>query len=196
MIPKTYLAQHKLQLISVSCMIACWAFLSIWLQSTSLPTPVLVWDAFSRELSSGELLHHCMWTMYRVVIAFVLAMSIGVALGLIFGLNIRCNQFFDVWLITLLNMPALVIIILCYLWIGLSEVSAITAVALNKIPNITVVVREGTRALDQKLMQMAQVFRLPMRFILWRIILPQLTPYFVASARSGLALIWKIVLRL
>ena len=37
-------------------------------------------------------------------------------------------------------------------------------------------------------------FRVPSRFALREVILPQLYPYLMASARTGLALIWKIVL--
>ena len=40
---------------------------------------------------------------------------------------------------------------LAYIWFGLVEVSAIGAVALNKIPNVVVTIREGTRALDPTL---------------------------------------------
>ena len=54
----------------------------------------------------------------------------------------------DPWLIVLLNLPALVIIILAYVWFGLNEAAAIGAVALNKIPNVVVTLREGARALD------------------------------------------------
>lgn len=50
-----------------------------------------------------------------------------------------------------LNLPALVLIVLCYIWIGLNETAAITAVVLNKIPNVATLLREGARALDPDL---------------------------------------------
>ena len=59
------------------------------------------------------------------------------------------------WLVFFLNLPALVTIILAYIWIGLVESAAILAVALNKIPNVVVTVREGARALDRGLLEMA-----------------------------------------
>jgi len=37
----------------------------------------------------------------------------------------------DPWLVVLLNLPALVIIVLAYVWAGLTETAAIAAVALN-----------------------------------------------------------------
>ena len=55
-------------------------------------------------------------------------------------------------------------------------------------------IREGARALDTGLMEMAEVFRVPRLRVLRDVILPQLYPYLAAAARSGLALIWKIVL--
>ena len=53
----------------------------------------------------------------------------------------------DPWVIAMLNLPALVIIVLAYIWGGLTETAAISAVALNKLPNATVTMREGARAL-------------------------------------------------
>jgi len=55
-------------------------------------------------------------------------------------------------------------------------------------------VREGARAIDRNLMQVAHAYRLPRWRTLTRVYLPQLYPYLMAAARSGLSLIWKIVL--
>jgi NitT/TauT family transport system permease protein len=93
-----------------------------------------------------------------------------------------------------LNIPALVTAILCYIWFGLGEVAAVTAVALNKIPTVVVSVREGARAVDRDLLDVARVFRVPPGRTFLRVYLPQLYPYLMAATRSGLALIWKIVL--
>ena len=100
----------------------------------------------------------------------------------------------DSWLVVLLNLPALVIIVLAYVWAGLTETAAIIAVALNKLPIATVTVREGARALDTMLDEMAAVFRMGPWVRLRHVLMPQLAPYLAAAARSGLSLVWKIVL--
>jgi ABC-type nitrate/sulfonate/bicarbonate transport system permease component len=87
-----------------------------------------------------------------------------------------------------------VIIYLCYLWGGLTELSAIIAVALNKVPNTATILREGARAVDRELMQVADVLRLSWGRRMRQVYLPQLYPYFTAATRSGVSLIWKIVL--
>jgi NitT/TauT family transport system permease protein len=145
-------------------------------------------------IGSGEILYHLAVTLARVAASFVLAMSIGVAVGIAMGRLLGLNRFLDSWLIFFLNLPALVTIILCYVWFGLIEIAAVLAVAINKIPNVVVTVREGARALDRDLDEMCRVYRLNGMARLRHVILPQLSPYLLASVRSGLALIWKIVL--
>src|SRR5260221_8891252 len=86
------------------------------------------------------------------------------------------------------------IIVLAYIWAGLTESAAIAAVALNKLPIATVMVREGARSLDAGLDDMAQVFRMGAWVRLRHVGFPQLAPYLAAAARSRLSLGWKIVL--
>ena len=121
-------------------------------------------------------------------------MAMGGALGLFMGRSGRADRWLDPWLIAFLNLPALVTIVLCYLWIGLTETAAVAAVALNKIPTVAVTIREGARALDTRLDDMAQVFAMSRFTRLRHVILPQLAPYIASSGRAGIALIWKIVL--
>lgn len=161
---------------------------------TILPYPGDVAGIFWRELVAGEIVFHLSATLARVGAAFVLAMCVGSALGILAGRKPGFDAWADAWIIIFLNLPALVVIVLCYLWIGLTEVAAIAAVAINKIPMITVMMREGARALDPALDDMAKAFEIP-RLKAWRnVVAPQLAPHFAASARAGLALIWKIVL--
>src|SRR5262249_52483977 len=133
-------------------------------------------------------------TLARVVAAFALAMAIGAAIGIAMGRWRSFDLVFDGWIVLLLNLPALVIAILAYVWFGLTELAAIGAVALNKLPLVAVTLREGTRALDRDYAEMAAVFRLGAWRRFRNVVAPQLVPYFLVAARSGLSLVWKIVL--
>lgn len=84
--------------------------------------------------------------------------------------------------------------ILCYVWFGLTETAAVTAVAINKIPNVATILREGMRASSRDLVEMATVYRFSPWARVRHLVLPELAPYFAAAARNGLALVWKIVL--
>ncbi len=180
--------------VSVGLLLVLWQLLSMSIDSRALPSPTLVFAVLLNGLQTGELPYHVGITLARVAASFLLAMIIGCAIGLAMGQHQRIDRFFDPWLILLLNVPALVTIILCYIWFGLTEVAAIAAVAVNKIPNVAVTMREGARTLDKQYSDLAQVYRIGQWRTLRHVVLPQLAPFFAASARSGLALVWKIVL--
>ncbi len=174
--------------------LALWQLAAMWLRSPELPTPLMVMNDVWYHLTKGDLLSNLSITLWRVALSFVIAMAVGTAIGIVMGRYSAMDIALDGMLVLALNIPALVTIILCYIWFGLVEAAAITAVALNKIPTVVVTVREGSRAVDRRLLEVADVFRLSWQRKLVQVYLPQLYPYLMAAARSGLALIWKIVL--
>lgn len=179
---------------SLVAFVLLWELVALLTGRATLPGPVAVAAFIAREAADGDLLRHLGMTLLRVAAAFVLAMGIGTAIGVVMGRVKAVDRVADSWLIVLLNTPALVITVLAYVWFGLTEAAAIGAVALNKIPNVAVTLREGARALDPKLDELSAVYRLPFGTTLRHIVMPQLFPYVAAASRSGLALIWKVVL--
>jgi NitT/TauT family transport system permease protein len=183
-----------IRLVSFALFIATWWIGSLFAGARLLPDPATVFEAILAEARSGALFLHLGATLARVFLAFTLAMALGTALGLLMGRSRLADRLGDTWLLILLNLPALVVIVLAYIWAGLTEVAAIAAVAVNKLPNAAVTVREGARALDPGLDEMARVFGMPRWKSFRHVVLPQLAPYLAAAARSGLSLVWKIVL--
>ncbi len=180
--------------VSILLLIFIWEVISRILgDKIILPSPNDVLESI-RYHASEDLFHHVYITLSRVFVAFFLAMVIGSAIGILMGRKKKLDDYLDGWLILALNVPALVTIILCFIWFGLNEVAAVLAVAINKIPTVTVILREGTKAIDEKLVEVGKLYNKSKFEITKDILIPQLFPYFISAARSGLALIWKIVL--
>ncbi|HLH88502.1 MAG TPA: ABC transporter permease [Xanthobacteraceae bacterium] len=183
-----------LRLLSLVAFFAAWLIGSALAGPQMLPGPDAVAQVIVTEARSGALFLNLAVTLARVVLAFALAMAFGTALGIAMGRMRAADRVGDPWLLILLNLPALVVIVLAYIWGGLTETATIAAVAVNKLPNTVVTVREGARALDPTLDEMARVFAMPRWRAFRHVMLPQLFPYLAAAARSGLSLVWKIVL--
>jgi NitT/TauT family transport system permease protein len=160
----------------------------------ALPPFETVIAALIDEFSRGNLVHDLSVTLARVLAAFIIAMGLGGALGIAMGRWRSIDLLFDGWIVLLLNLPALVVAVMSYIWFGLTEAAAIGAVTLNKLPLVAMTMREGARSLDRDYADMATVFRLGPWRRFRHILAPQLAPFFLVSARSGLSLIWKIVL--
>lgn len=159
-----------------------------------LPDPAQVLREGASLWRDGSLAHHLSTTLLRVLASFALAMVLGSALGMALARFRVLDWLFTPWLAVGLNLPALVIIVLAFVWMGLNEAATIVAVAANKIPTVAVIVREGARSIDPTLLEVARAFEVPRTRTFWRVYLPQLVPYLLAAARTGLALVWKIVL--
>jgi NitT/TauT family transport system permease protein len=174
--------------------VAAWAISAALAQSRLLPGPLAVGATTLAEIRSGELPFQMACTLGRVIGSFAIAMILGSMAGYAMGRSKALDRFADSWLVVLINMPALVVIIFAYIWIGLNETAAILAVAINKLPNVIVVMREGTRALDPEIDEMATAFQFTALKKIRHVVIPQLAPYLAASSRSGLSIVWKIVL--
>jgi NitT/TauT family transport system permease protein len=180
--------------LSLAVLVAAWAITAALAQSRLLPGPLAVGATTLAELRSGELPFQMACTLGRVIGSFAIAMILGSMAGYAMGRSKALDRFADSWLVVLINMPALVVIIFAYVWIGLNETAAILAVAINKLPNVIVVMREGTRALDPEIDEMATAFQFTALKKIRHVVIPQLAPYLAASSRSGLSIVWKIVL--
>src|SRR5215510_1520311 len=183
-----------LRLASLALFFIAWFAGSLVAGEQMLPSPDTVLATILTEARSGDLFLHLGATLARVLVAFTLAMTLGAAIGLAMGRSPVIDRLGDPWLVVLLNLPALVIIVLAYIWGGLTETAAILAVAINKVPNAIVTIREGARALDPALDDVVRVFAISRWKALRHVVIPQLAPYVAAASRSGLSLVWKIVL--
>ena len=182
------------RIISFISIILIWYILSFVIDHRLFASPNDVIIDIHYHLTQGELIKDTIATLSRALVSFFIAMLLGSVIGYLLAKFKRLDYFFDSWVIVGLNLPALVLVIIFYIWLGLTEIALISAVVLNKMPIVIVNIREGTRSLDKSYFHIGEVYQLN-HFEIWqKIILPQLYPYLMTSARTGLSLIWKIVL--
>ncbi len=183
-----------LSILSVLSLIGVW-YLGSWTMSERvLPAPHVVAVVLFEAMRSGEIWGDIGITLGRIVIAFTIAMVISAALGFTMGLSHGASVFFRVWVVTFITIPALVIMLTCYMVIGLNDRAAILGAAIPVIPILTINIRDGVKGIDPKLLGMAKAFRASRRQQIFEVVAPQVAPILVASARFGLGLVWKMVL--
>jgi ABC-type nitrate/sulfonate/bicarbonate transport system permease component len=178
---------------SFASLLAAWLLLAFVMGPQVLPGPVDTLAFLWQQLERGTLPFHVWVTVQRVLIAFGAAMLLGVALGVAMGALRWLDRLLEAWLIVGLTIPRIVLFVVAYLLIGLSDFAAIVALIVTVLPTIVVQLREGTRALDPRLLEMARAYRRS-PWAIWRqVVFPQLLPYFIGTARAALSLSWKMV---
>lgn len=184
---------HFVRAGSVVAFLALWWLLSLFYDPLFLPGPVpvfqrvveiVLYEGFFRELSL---------TLFRVVVAFTIALVLAAIVGVIMGLSRTGEQFFETFVIIGLTMPAVAVTVIMLMILGMNSVAAIATIVSVITPLMTENLWEGTKNVDRGLVEMAQVFNPSRRAVLRTVILPQLVPYVLAATRFGLGAAWKIV---
>lgn len=186
-------ARTALRLVSYASIFLLWVVGARLLGSNVLPGPGETFAFVAREVARGVLLPNLWITAQRVLTAFAVGTLAGTLLGAAMGSSRRVDDLLQGWLVVALTVPRIVLFVVAYLSIGLSDRALVLALVITIMPTVVVAVREGARALDGGLIEMAVAFRRSRASIWRRVVFPQLTPYLVGTARGALALTWKMV---
>jgi len=180
------------RLTSVVVLLIAWQVVSVLISEKYVPGPVPTFAALVVQVASGAVLQHLSITMVRMLASFALAMATGIVIGTVMGLYRRGEQALDLWVMVMLTIPGLCYIIVSFMWLGLNERAAVLAIAWTTFPSIAINVWQGVKAIDQRLIDMARVFRASPWRRTARVVIPQVLPYLMAAARFGLGVVWKV----
>lgn len=87
-------------------------------------------------------------------------------------------------------VPVASFIILALVWLDSRSLSFFIS-ALMVFPPVYLNVLEGLRGTDVQLLELAQVYRIPLRRRIWGIYVPQVLPFFRSASSLALGLCWK-----
>jgi NitT/TauT family transport system permease protein len=181
-----------LKLLSMVAAVMVWGLVSLALPPEIFPGPIETTRTQWLDIADGQVWTDLAMTMLRVVAGLVLAMILGVPVGVLMGLSWRAEAVLDVWVMIGLTVPSLCYAIMAFIWFGLNEGAAIIAIAVTAAPSITINIWVGVKNIDTRLVAMARAFEASRPAIVRRVLMPQIFPYVMASARFGLGIIWKI----
>ena len=148
---------------------------------------------FVRLVGNGILLIHASSTLLRLILAFLLATSIGVGLGIIIG-RYRWAEDFFLPLVSIGNpIPGLAYAPLFVLWFGLGNLPAILLVAFAAAFPIVLNTWTGVKAVKEIWIRAAQTMGAADRQLFWKVVLPGALPHILTGLRLGLARAWRVL---
>ncbi|MGE5553375.1 MAG: ABC transporter permease [Betaproteobacteria bacterium] len=122
-----------------------WWLLSLWLDSPTFPTPLQTVQALLAP-ENGILVHFLVSTR-RILVALVLALLLGVPLGLYLGRNHRVDAVVAPFLYLTYPLPKIVLLPVVMVLFGLGDLSRILLIVLTVTYQILVTTRDAARAL-------------------------------------------------
>ncbi len=187
-------AQPTRIIASAAVIFVAWLIIAPFFPSFIFPTPIDVWNSFVSNLGRGMWAHSVLATLDHLGIAFGIVLFIGLPLGILIGRSRIAEDISRVPLILLQTMPTIVIISIVLIGIGISDTSVIIVGILGSLTFFLLTVIQGTRAIDQDLVDMARAYRASEGTIMRTVVLPSVVPYFLAGARITIGVAWHITL--
>jgi ABC-type nitrate/sulfonate/bicarbonate transport system permease component len=183
-----------LRSVSIVGFFLCWYAASllnqhVWklFNPVLLPPPYKVLEAGIELTLSGELPRDIAASLYRVVLGFLIAATLGVTLGTLNGRSRRLEQLLEPPLELLRPIPPLAFLPVLVLWFGIGEMSKVVFIAYAAFFPIFTTTCEGIKFVDLLLIRAAQTLGASEREIFRHVVLPAAMPSIITGMRVGFA---------
>jgi NitT/TauT family transport system permease protein len=126
---------------------------------------------------------------------YLLAVLLGVPLGIAFGWYRRLSYMADPWLNLFNSLPRVALLPLIVLWLGLGTQSKIAVVFLGAFFSIIIPTVQGVRTVDRRFLDVARSFGASQGRLFISVVAPSTIPFIATGMRLGLgrALIGVVV---
>lgn len=151
-----------------------------------VPTPDLIVNAFVVQLTEEELVGATVNALRAISIGFILAVIVGIPLGLAMGLNHLAEDIFDPYINGLYSTPLAALVPAFIIWFGTGFQVRIVVVFFFAIFPIVINTLEGAKMVPNDLMNAARSFGADRRFLIRDVVFPHEIPYVLAGLRMGI----------
>jgi NitT/TauT family transport system permease protein len=174
------------RLVSIALVLAAWELVGRRINPLFMSYPSAIVRAGATLLANGELLSALASSLRTLVIGFITASVIGIALGLLIG-RYRVVDAATDWLVNALYAtPLIAVIPLVILWFGLGDSAKLFIVTLLAVFPVLINTASGVRNVPQSLIDVGAAFAANERQVFLKIILPAVLPYIMTGLRLGI----------
>lgn len=170
-----------------------WSVARGTLNGNVVPAPSTLWKTFLSLLTSGKLIEGLSISIRRVLIGFLIATVFGVLIGFLMGLFAPFNRAMSSLVNILRPIPTIALTPIFIIVLGVGEATNVSIILIGAIWSILLNTTAGVMSVDRKLMELAYVYRLRKRDIVFRIILPSALYNIITGLRLGIGGAWMSV---
>jgi NitT/TauT family transport system permease protein len=174
------------QMLVLVVLFGVWQLLSMWLGTYWIGSPWGVVTRFVAGVMSGSLLQHASFTLVEAAAGFVIGAIPAILLPFLLRRLPIVTAILDPFMVGGYGAPKLALAPLFILWFGIGIESKIALVAITVFFIVYFSTLSGIRALDAKLVQMAQVAGANERDVARHIVFPGAVPYIFTGIRIAM----------
>lgn len=168
-------------------------------KSAAFPTPPetfgALWNALAGAEVNGESIYaHTAASLWRWGLGYVLALVIGLAIGLVFGTAVRVHDVGMISIYVLQMIPGLAWIPIAMLIFGLGESATVFIILVTVMPPIVINTAGGIRQVPPIYTRVARMSGKDRWSLFVRVLLPGASLSIINGMRLGLANGWRVLI--
>jgi NitT/TauT family transport system permease protein len=173
--------------------VACWHFAVRWTGSDIFPTPRQVLAGTWELAKQGVLFKYIVASLFRVATGYLLAVFIGIPLGLLMGWFTRFRMALNPAIQVLRPISPIAWIPVAILWFGVSDVAPIFLIFLASLFPITVAAMAAVQNIQLVYIRAARNFGISGLELFKKVVLPASLPQILTGLRLALGVAWLVV---
>lgn len=166
--------------------ISLWYGVYLWVDLTIIPSPWAVLVSL-QKIFFTKIAIHSFYSLWRIIAGVLLAVLIGVPIGLCMGYFARWNQMLSPLVYLTYPIPKIALLPIIMLLFGLDEFSKILMIALIIVFQIIIAVRDGVKSIPRETYYPLYSLGATFGNVLWEILIPASLPKFLTSLRIAMA---------
>jgi NitT/TauT family transport system permease protein len=184
-----------IQLASVACFLVLWQIVGSHTNPILLATPTAVFAAFVDMVHKGQLQAGFVLATEDLVVGYLLAAGLGIAVGLVMGRNRTIEQVLNPYINFMQATPLVALVPLIIIWLGIGFPARVAVVFILAFWSVIINTCTGVKAVPRVLVEVARVYHFSERRVMREIALPNAVPHIFAGLRIALgkALIGMVI---
>ncbi|MDT5121786.1 MAG: NitT/TauT family transport system permease protein [Acidobacteriota bacterium] len=184
-----------LPVIVLILIVALWALLSLLniFPESAFPTPQAVVRGFGEEIRAGRLFDDLIASVFRVSIGFLIAVALGIPLGLILGQRARGRRALLPTINFFRNLSPLAWIPFAILWFGIGDRPAIFLIFMASFFPIVLATIAAVASIPTVYFRVAENYGYRGAELLTQVTLPAIAPQVITALRITAGLAWVVV---
>ena len=180
-------------LVGIALFVVAWEAAVLISGTRLVPGPPAVARALVELLGRGLLVRYLVASLFRVTWGFLLAVVLAVPAGIALGLSRRAEAACNPLVQVLRPISPLAWIPVAILWFGVGDLAAIWLIFVASFFSLLVTVVRAVRDVDPVHRNAARNFGLDRRRLVTRVIFPAILPQLVVGLRLALGVAWLVV---
>ncbi len=158
-----------------------------------MPKLSVVAQTFIAMLLDGTMIEHAVYTLYRVLFGFFLAVLVGLPIGILMARFRPVESFFLPLVSALMPIPSFALVPLFMLWFGIGNLTTILIVFYAATFPMMFNTWSGVRSVNPLWLRAAGAMGADENALFWKVIIPGASPFIITGLRQAFLRAWIAV---